>query len=161
MASTIINVSFYSLRPLPMEIRKSFELPEWPYSRSDGQMPDELAEYFRRYSIFYYRDEITKGNQLREGLITPGISVETPVDCYSHSCYIDYGGRTFKIVPWWSQCSRQFVQDCINLTGDDLAWTVFNEHRICKGFNSRYIKAPLVAKLKPSRDIRQAEDLGA
>lgn len=159
MAGTIINVRFYSLTPLPMEIRNTFELPVWPYSRPDGEMPAELIEYFNQYGIFYYRDEIITGNSLRAGLINPEISAVPPIDCYGHSCYIDYGNRTFKVVPWWQQCSREFVKECEMQTGDKMAWTAFNEHRSLKGFNNRFIKAPLVNKIKPSKFISSKEDV--
>lgn len=158
MAGTIINVSMYSLNPLPMELRSTFELPVWPYSQADGSMPAELAAYFKQYSIFYYRDEITKGNELRPGLVTPGINFETPIDCYRHSCYIDYGNRTFKIVPWWPQCSREFVMAEVQRTGDRMAWTGFNEPRILKGFNSRFIKSSAVNKPTPTKSLKSVED---
>jgi hypothetical protein len=158
VANTIINVSFYSINPLPMEIRRTFELPVWPYSDQNAEMPKELVDYFFPYSIFYYRDEITKENQLRPGLINPKVVFETPIDCYAHSCYIDYGMRTFRVVPWWGACSREFVQQCLKQTGDKMAWTTFNEHRTLKGFNSRFIKAPLVSKTKVVRPIKSVED---
>jgi hypothetical protein len=159
VAATIINVRFYSLNPLPMEIRSTFELPVWPYSREDGEMPKELIDYFNQYSIFYYRDEIVTGNHLRPGLINREISVITPIDCYGHSCYIDYGNRTFKVVPWWQQCSREFIKECEMQTGDRMAWTAFNEYRSLKGMTNRYIKAPLVNKIKPSKFISSKEDV--
>jgi len=143
VAATIINVNFYSWNPLPMDIRATFELPSWPYGYDE--LPSDVVDYFRRYSIFYYRDSICKDDKVREGLIVPGSENKTlPLDCYAHSCYIDYGMRTFKIVPWWSACSRQFIKDCVAQTGDNLAWNVFNQHRIVKQFNNRFIKSSLV-----------------
>lgn len=139
MSSSIINVGFYSLSPLPNSIRGTFELPAWPYARSE--MDPDLVEYFKQYDIFYYRDSITVPGQFRAGLITPGYeSIKMPVRCYSHSCYIDYGNRTFEIVEWWPQCSREFIQQCMTDFGDRYAWTNFNEPRELRGYNNRFIK---------------------
>jgi hypothetical protein len=159
VASTIINVSFYSWNPLPMELRSTFELPSWPYPDDSGIIPQDVDEYFRKYSIFYYRDSISHKNKLRQGLIATGSeNIKLPHPGYYHSCYIDIEMRTFAIVPWWSQCSRQFVLDTEKLTGDRMAWTAFNESRVIKGFNSRMIKSSVTNKTKKPKPIRRERD---
>ena len=158
MAGTIINVTFYSWQPLPMEIRPTFELPSWPYGYKE--LPKDVEEYFKQYSIFYYRDSICKDDKIREGLVVDGSEkIQLPIDCYAHSCYIDYGMRTFKVVPWWGACSRSFVKECVETTGDDYAWTVFNEHRIVKQFNSRFIKSSKVGGYGKKKGIAESKDV--
>lgn len=158
MSGSIINVSFYSVKPLPKEIRSTFELPAWPYS-GDEMNPD-LVDYFSAYGIFYYRDSITVPGTYRAGLITPGYeSIETPSTCYAHSCYIDYSNRTFEIVEWWPQCSKVFIQDCLRDFGDRYAWTGFNEPRQLIKYNDRFIKSKPLVKVD-GKPIRQSEDLG-
>jgi hypothetical protein len=155
----IVQVNFYSVKPLPMDARSSFELPAWPYSSDDGVLPEEVAEYFKQLGIFYYRDSIQKKGSFRNGLITPGFEeMPLPQNCWGHSCYIDYAYRTFKVVEWWRGCSIDFVRDCVKKTGDRYSWTTFNESRVVKAFNSRFIKSSLVTK-PTGRKIRSSKDV--
>lgn len=161
----LIPIQFYSWKPLPLELRSTFELPDWPYSRQDNQLPPDVLEYFNTYGIWYYRDGLPGVNGARHALFgtylgKPLSEAKFPIDVFGYSGYIRYADMSFAIGKWWPSCSREFIDQQIAISGDDYAWNVWGEQRRAKAFGRYSIafeKKPKVGRL--AKGFKSFEEL--
>lgn len=82
-----LHTKYYSLKPLPLDIKEIFELPADPITEdeTDRQL---VFDYFRKYSIFFYQDE-----ELNDGIIidqNDGVRIEDQngFQAFKHSCML-------------------------------------------------------------------------
>lgn len=94
----VLHTKYYSLRPLPMELKETFELPTDPDSDDENER-NQVLDFFKQYGIFYYGDE-----DLVNGIIIEPDDGLGPIQerhgfqAFKHSCVLDC--EDLSVVNW-------------------------------------------------------------
>lgn len=135
-----MQIIMHSKKPLPNEIRGTFELPVWPYRNGPGaDTPHEFRDYLKALTVFRYQDDYFEegtGNYLDAILIPDEDGVwphqwEGSIKCFEHQLWVDSSDETFtlKIIEWPNDRSEghQLHDSIKKATGDSFAWGSFNK----------------------------------
>jgi hypothetical protein len=94
----LIHAKYFSLQPLPIELKDSFEIPADPDDEDDDNV--ELAKgFFRKHTIFFYQDD-----ELTEGIIIEQDDGNGPIEdrhgfqAFKHSCILDM--ENLRVTDW-------------------------------------------------------------
>lgn len=140
-------LKLHSKKPLPQEIRGTFELPVWPYREGPGQTPVELRDYLKKLTVFRYEDDYTGGPS---GMYAYAIMIPDedgtwaqdwpgPIECYEHLLWVD--NDTLEIIKWPNDNPQGFALHAkiVKETGDNYAWGAFNKKVELRACNSQVI----------------------
>lgn len=149
-------VKLYSFKPLPLDIRGTFDLKAWPYNEEHFET---FAEYMRENEIFRYEDSSPAGQDGKESINAICIPLhhlkikqiqesDFGVPGFRSQCVVD--PTTLQIVkfPEVVRKSAQYNGRAISeYYGDDWMWEEFNLEVNISGYNQNtgIIKAHLKA----------------
>lgn len=140
-------IQLFSKRPLPQELRSTFELPCWPYREGPGgQIPVELRDYLRKYSVFRYEDDYPGDRgQYSYAILIPdddGVwpsDFKSPINAYQHTLYVH--NETLEIIKWPNDRPEGFElhRKIVEGTGDNFAWAEFNKSVVLRSVNAHAV----------------------
>lgn len=91
---TTYTVGFYTLKPLPLEMRASFELKGSPYKRA------EVLDFLSEYGVLHFRDEVHP-----QGMVfSPGgvdYTKVSPIEVYHYVAKLDTDNKTYARIGKW------------------------------------------------------------
>ena len=125
----------FSIKPLPRELRCTFELPEDPYD-SNEELSDKACDYLRELGIFFYRDESCIFGiviQLDDGDTEP---ITDRIGFFGYKQLVNLHPRRFTPVEWEKPSKEQVAKE-----GDAKAWLIFNEKRLIYGVTESAVKS--------------------
>jgi len=125
MAKTkLMLATVYTLKPLPQELRGTFQIPAYPFSKDGGEVNPKFLEWAKELGIVHYRDSV-----LNKGLIIdPDEDTDmeelSGFDCYKSQMRLLYKGM--KIWEWTAGDEPRKLEKIRKKHGDIFAWDEWN-----------------------------------
>jgi hypothetical protein len=139
----------YSYKPLPLEVRTSFDLQAWPYNDRHKHL---FIDYMKSLTVFRYEDDETEDGSR---IIAYPINIEKPTgdkpfEAYYSSCAVS--NKNLSIIAWPNDKPEgQDLMDMIDLHPigkDRKAWFEWNiPVNVLSWTNSMIVRKEITSKI--------------
>ena len=113
---TFYTIAFYTLKPLPLEMRATFSLTGSPYKRP------EALNHLKDYEVIHFRDEIHPIGLVLSPNGTDYTKV-SPIDVYHYCAKLETDNKTYARISTWNSGSVH------RKWGDSYSWLRWGEQK--------------------------------